>query len=167
MAVSIQKIVPNLWFNTQAEEAARYYASIFPNSGIGRITHYGKAGNDIHGMAEGMVMTVEFTLNGQDFLALNGGPVFAFNEAVSFIINCQTQEEADYFWDHLSQGGDPNAQVCGWLKDKYGVSWQVIPVEFSEMMYDSDPERSERMMEAMLKMKRLDIAQLKRARDGA
>lgn len=165
MAVMTSKIVPNLWFDTQAEEAARFYTSVFPNSFIGRIARYGKAGHDIHGMEEGTVMTVEFSLDGQEFLALNGGPVFRFSEAISFIINCDTQEEADYFWDKLSEGGDPNARQCGWLKDKYGLSWQVIPKAFSEMMDDPDPEKSERMMEAMMEMKKLDIHALKKARD--
>lgn len=165
MSGRISKIVTNLWFDTRAEEAARFYTSVFPNSSLGRITRYGKAGHDIHGMEEGTVMTVEFSLDGQEFLALNGGPVFTFSEAISFIINCDTQEEADYFWDKLSEGGDVNAQQCGWLKDKFGVSWQVIPTAFTEMMDDPDLERSERMMEAMLQMKKLDIQALKRARD--
>ncbi len=166
MAGKIQRIVPNLWFASQAEEAVRFYTSVFPNSSIGSITRYGKAGHDIHGMAEGTVMTVEFKLDGQDFLALNGGPVFTFNEAISFIINCDTQEEADYYWDKLTEGGDPNAQQCGWLKDKFGVSWQVTPIEINELMNGSDPEKSERMMEALLQMKKLDIAALKKAYDG-
>jgi predicted 3-demethylubiquinone-9 3-methyltransferase (glyoxalase superfamily) len=165
MSGRISKIVPNLWFDTQAEEAARFYTSVFPNSSLGRIARYGKAGYDIHGMEEGTVMTVEFSLDGQEFLALNGGPVFKFSEAISFIINCDTQEEADYFWNKLSEGGDPNAQQCGWLKDKYGLSWQVIPKAFSEMMDDPDPVKSERMMEAMMEMKKLDIHALKKARD--
>ena len=163
MAGSIAKIVPNLWFASQAEEAARFYTALFPNSGIGRITRYGKAGHDMHRLEEGTVMTVEFTLNGQDFLALNGGPLFTFSEAISFIIQCETQEEADSYWDKLTEGGDPDAQQCGWLKDKFGVSWQVIPTEFNELMNDPDPEKSERVMEAMLQMKKLDIATLKKA----
>ncbi len=166
MASKISKIVPNLWFASQAEEAVRFYTSVFPGSIMGTITRYGKAGHDIHGMEEGTVMTVEFTLFGQDFLALNGGPVFQFNEAISFIINCDTQEEADYFWSKLTEGGDESAQQCGWLKDKFGVSWQVVPVEFNELMNDPDPEKSERMMEAMLQMKKLDISALKKAREG-
>lgn len=166
MAAKISRIVPNLWFSSQAEEAVHFYTSIFPNSSIGVITRYGHAGHDIHGMAEGTVMTVEFTLDGQDFLALNGGPVFAFNEAISFIINCDTQEEADYFWDKLTYLGDPASQQCGWLKDKFGVSWQVIPIAFSELMSDPDPEKSERMMEALLQMKKLDFNALKKAYDG-
>ncbi len=166
MAGRIQKIVPNLWFDTNAEEAARFYVSVFPNSALGKIAYYGKAGFEIHGMAEGTAMTVAFTLDGQDFLALNGGPVFTFSEAISFIINCDTQEEADYFWDTLSQGGDPDAQACGWLKDRFGVSWQVIPKEFSALMSDPDPIKSERMMTAMLKMKKLDIGLLRKAHDG-
>jgi predicted 3-demethylubiquinone-9 3-methyltransferase (glyoxalase superfamily) len=166
MSAKITKIVPNLWFDTQAEEAARFYTSVFPNSSLGRITRYGKAGHEIHGMEEDTVMTVGFSLDGQEFLALNGGPVFKFSEAISFIINCDTQEEADYYWDKLTEGGDLSAQQCGWLKDKFGVPWQVIPTAFTEMMNDPNPERSERMMEAMLKMKKLDIWALKKARDG-
>ncbi len=166
MAGRIAKIVPNLWFAAQAEDAARFYTSIFPNSGVGRITRYGKAGHDIHGMEEGTVMTVEFTLDGQDFLALNGGPVFTFSEAISFIINCDTQEEADYYWDKLTEGGDPDAQQCGWLKDKFGVSWQVNPIAINELMNGPDPEKTERVMEALLQMKKLDIDALKKAYDG-
>ena len=162
MASKIARIVPNLWFDTRAEEAARYYTSIFPNSAIGRIMRYGKAGHEIHGMEEGEVMTVEFTLNGQDFLALNGGPVFQFNEAISFIVNCDTQEEADYYWDKLKEGGDPDAQQCGWLKDKFGVSWQVTPIEFNELMENASPEKAERLMEAMLQMKKLDVNELRK-----
>jgi len=162
MASKIAKIVPNLWFDTRAEEAARYYTAIFPNSSIGRIMYYGKAGHEIHGMEDGAVMTVEFTLDGQDFLALNGGPVFQFNEAVSFIVNCDTQEEADYYWDKLTAGGDPDAQQCGWLKDKFGVSWQVIPIEFNTLMENAEPEKAEHLMEAMLHMKKLDVNELRR-----
>lgn len=162
MASKIARIVPNLWFDAHAEEAARYYVSIFPNSSVGRIMRYGKAGHEIHGMEEGAVMTVEFTLDGQDFLALNGGPVFQFTEAISFIVNCDTQEEADYYWDRLTAGGDPDAQQCGWLKDKFGVSWQVIPVEFNTLMESADGEKSERLMEAMLQMKKLDVNELRR-----
>ena len=124
---TMQKITSNLWFDREAEEAAKYYVSIFKDSSIKRITHYGKEGFEIHGMREGTVMTVEFILAGQTFVALNGGPHFKFNEAISFIVNCEPQEEVDYFWDTLSDGGDKNAQQCGWLKDKFGVSWQVVP----------------------------------------
>ncbi len=162
MASKIARIVPNLWFDTRAEEAARYYTSIFPSSAIGSIMRYGKAGHEIHGMEEGTVMTVAFTLDGQDFLALNGGPVFQFSEAVSFIVNCDTQEEADYYWDKLSAGGDPDAQQCGWLKDKFGVSWQVIPVEFNDLMEKAEGEKAELLMEAMLQMKKLDVNELRK-----
>ena len=166
MASRISRIVPNLWFAAQAEEAVRFYASVFPNASIGKITRYGKAGYDIHGMAEGMVMTVEFELDGQPFLALNGGPAFTFSEAISFIIYCDTQEEADYYWNKLTEGGDPDAQQCGWLKDKFGVSWQVNPIAINELMNGPDPEKTERVMEALLQMKKLDIDALKKAYDG-
>jgi predicted 3-demethylubiquinone-9 3-methyltransferase (glyoxalase superfamily) len=163
---TLQKIVPNLWFDRQAEEAARYYTSIFKNSKIIKTTHYGKEGFEIHKMPEGTVMTVAFSLDGQEFLALNGGPYFKFNEAVSFIVNCETQQELDYFWEKLGQGGDPKAQQCGWLKDKFGVSWQVVPVQMENMVNDEDRERSGRVMNAMLKMKKLDIQTLQEAYDG-
>src|SRR5499433_1866874 len=123
----MQKITPCLWFDNQAEEAANFYVSIFENSKIGHVTRYGEAGFEIHGRLAGTVMTVEFQLDGQNFVALNGGPVFKFNEAISFQVHCQTQEDIDHYWDDLSRGGDKNAQQCGWLKDKYGVSWQIVP----------------------------------------
>jgi predicted 3-demethylubiquinone-9 3-methyltransferase (glyoxalase superfamily) len=163
---NVQKITPNLWFDTQAEEAATFYTSVFKNSGIGRISHYGKEGKEIHGMPEGTVMTVEFFLEGQQFTALNGGPVFKFNEAISLVANCDTQQEVDSFWDKLSAGGDKSAQQCGWLKDKFGLSWQVTPGILPEMLVDEDPERSQRVFKAMLKMKKLDIRELKRAYEG-
>jgi predicted 3-demethylubiquinone-9 3-methyltransferase (glyoxalase superfamily) len=159
-------ITPCLWFDNQAEEAARYYTSVFKNSRIGTISRYGEAGREIHGQPAGKVMTVEFELNGQPFTALNGGPQFKFNEAISFQIMCGTQEEVDHYWNKLSQGGDPSAQQCGWLKDKYGLSWQVVPTVLVEMMSDPDKEKSGRAMEAMLQMKKLDIAALKRAYEG-
>jgi predicted 3-demethylubiquinone-9 3-methyltransferase (glyoxalase superfamily) len=159
-------ITPCLWFDTQAEEAARFYTGIFKNSSTGTITRYGEAGREVHGRPAGTVMTVEFELNGQPFTALNGGPNFKFNEAVSFQIMCRTQEEVDHYWDRLSEGGDPKAQQCGWLKDKYGLSWQVVPTVLVEMMSDPDREKSGRAMEAMLQMKKLDIAALKRAYEG-
>jgi predicted 3-demethylubiquinone-9 3-methyltransferase (glyoxalase superfamily) len=159
-------IVPCLWFDTQAEEAARFYTGIFPNSRIGTISRYGEAGQDVHGRPPGSVMVVEFELNGQPFTALNGGPHFRFNEAISFQIMCRTQEEVDHYWNRLSEGGDPAAQQCGWLKDKYGVSWQVVPTVVAEMMSHPDREKSERAMEALLKMKKLDIAALQRAFAG-
>ena len=166
MKSKIQKITTNLWFDTQAEQAAKFYASIFKNSKIGRITHYGKEGHEIHGISEGTVMTVEFQLEGQEFVALNGGPQFKFTEAISFIVNCESQEELDYFWEKLSEGGDEKAQVCGWLKDKYGVSWQIIPTALTEMLSDPDPEKSARVMNAMLQMKKIDIKTLKQAYEG-
>jgi predicted 3-demethylubiquinone-9 3-methyltransferase (glyoxalase superfamily) len=165
--MATQPIIPCLWFDNQAEEAARFYTGIFKNSRLGTISRYGEAGYEIHGRPAGSVMTVEFELNGQPFTALNGGPHFKFNEAVSFQIMCQTQEEVDYYWNQLSQGGDPNAQQCGWLKDKFGLSWQVVPVAVNEMMSDPDREKAGRAMEAMLQMKKLDIAALERAYHGS
>jgi predicted 3-demethylubiquinone-9 3-methyltransferase (glyoxalase superfamily) len=161
-----QPITPCLWFDSEAEAAARFYTGIFKDSRIRAITRYGEAGREIHGRAAGTVMTVEFELNGQPFTALNGGPHFKFNEAVSFQIMCKTQEEVDHYWNRLGQGGDPKAQQCGWLKDKYGLSWQVVPTRMVEMLNDPDREKSERAMEAMLKMKKLDIAELDRAFEG-
>ena len=163
---AVQPITPCLWFDKQAEEAARYYTGIFKNSKIGKISRYGEAGREVHGQAPGTAMTVEFELNGQPFTALNGGPIFKFNEAISFQIMCQTQEELDHYWNKLSEGGDKNSQQCGWLKDKYGLSWQVVPTVLAEMMSDPNKEKSGRAMEALLQMKRLDIAELKRAFEG-
>jgi predicted 3-demethylubiquinone-9 3-methyltransferase (glyoxalase superfamily) len=163
---ALQPITPCLWFDSQAEEAARYYTGIFKDSKIGKISRYGEAGREAHGQAPGTVMTVEFELNGQPFTALNGGPHFKFTEAISFQIMCRTQEEVDHYWNKLSEGGDKNAQQCGWLKDKYGLSWQVVPTVLAEMMTDPDKEKSGRAMEAMLQMKKLDIAELKRAFEG-
>jgi predicted 3-demethylubiquinone-9 3-methyltransferase (glyoxalase superfamily) len=159
----LQRIAPCLWFDHQAEEAARYYTGIFKNSKIGRISRYGEVGRDIHGRPPGSVMTVEFELEGQPFTALNGGPVFTFNEAVSLQIICETQEEIDYYWDRLTKGGDEKAQQCGWLKDKYGLSWQVVPAVLPELMSSPDQEKSDRVMEAVLQAKKFDIAALKRA----
>ena len=161
-----QLLTPCLWFDSQAEEAARFYTGIFKNSKIQEITRYPEAGHDIHGRAAGSVMTVEFELNGQPFTTLNGGPHFKFNEAVSFQVMCETQEEVDHYWNRLGQGGDPKAQQCGWLKDKYGLSWQVVPTGMVEMLNDPDREKTNRVMEAMLQMKKLDIAELKRAFEG-
>ena len=166
MPIHIQKITPCLWFDNQAEAAANSYTSIFKNSKIGRITRYGKEGYEIHGRPEGTVMTVEFEIGGQAFTALNGGPVFKFNEAISFQVRCETQEEVDYYWEKLSEGGDKKAQQCGWLKDKYGVSWQVIPSVLGELLGDPDSEKSQRAMKAMLQMKKIDIEKIKRAYDG-
>ena len=154
----MQKITPCLWFDKEAEEAAKFYTSIFKNSKIGRVSHYGEAGHEIHGRAAGTVMTAEFELNGQKFLALNGGPIFKFNEAVSFIVNCESQEEVDYYWEKLSDGGEEGP--CGWLKDKYGLSWQIVPTVLGELMSGSDREKSGRVMQAMLQMKKLDIEKL-------
>ena len=163
---SVQPITPCLWFDKEAEEAARYYTGIFKNSKIGNISRYTEAGREVHGRPAGTVMTVEFELNGQPFTALNGGPLFKFNEAISFQIMCRTQEEVDHYWNKLSEGGDKDAQQCGWVKDKYGLSWQVVPTVLAEMMSDPDKEKSGRAMEAMLQMKKLDIAELKRAFEG-
>lgn len=159
-------IVPCLWFDDDAEEAAAFYTSIFGNSRIGRISRYGREGHEIHGRPEGSVLTVEFELEGQQFTALNGGPVFAFNEAISFQVSCDTQEEVDYYWERLAEGGDDKAQQCGWLKDRFGVSWQVVPSILPEMLRDPDPAKSGRVMAAMLQMKKLDIEGLRRAYDG-
>jgi predicted 3-demethylubiquinone-9 3-methyltransferase (glyoxalase superfamily) len=161
-----QKIVPCLWFDGQAEEAARYYTGIFKNSKITKTSHYTEVGREIHKQKAGKVMTVEFELDGQRFTALNGGPEFKFSEAVSFQIQCDTQKEIDNYWEKLSQGGDPKAQVCGWLKDKYGLSWQVVPKALSDWMADEDTERTGRVMEALLKMKKLDLAELEHAYKG-
>lgn len=167
MKNKIQKITPNLWFDTHAEEAARFYTSIFNNSKLGRITRYGKEMHKSHGISEGTVMTVEFQLEGQEFVALNGGPQFKFTEAISFIVNCEDQEELDFYWGKLSEGGDEKAQVCGWLKDKYGVSWQIIPDILNEMISDPDPEKSERVMKALLQTKKkIDIKTLMQAYEG-
>jgi len=159
----MQKITPFLWFDHQAEEAANFYASIFRNSKVGHIARYDEAGAKASGRPRGSAMTVAFQLDGQDFVALNGGPHFKFTEAVSFVVNCQTQEEVDHYWEKLSAGGDEKAQQCGWLKDKYGLSWQIVPVVFFEMLQDKDPKKSGRVMEALLKMKKLDIKALKQA----
>ena len=156
----IQKITPFLWFDNQAEQAANYYVSIFRNSRIGQVTRYGKEGYEIHRMEEGTVMTVDFDIENQKFMALNGGPVFKFNEAISFQVLCDTQEELDYYWDKLSEGGDKNAQQCGWLKDKYGVSWQIVPKVLFKMIQDKDQVKSQRVMKAMLQMHKLDIQTL-------
>ena len=156
----VQKINPFLWFNNQAEEAAKFYVSIFKNSGVKKIVHYGKAGPG----PEGSVMTVAFELEGQEFTALNGGPVYKFTEAISFVVNCNSQEEVDYYWDKLTEDGEEG--VCGWLKDKYGLSWQIVPTVMVEMMNDPDPEKAKRVTEAMLQMVKIDIKTLKEAYDG-
>ena len=159
----MQKISPCLWFDDKAEEAAKFYTSVFKDSKIGDVTRYGKEGYEIHGKEEGTVMTVEFEIERQKFLGLNGGPIFKFNEAISFQVYCETQEEVDYYWEKLSEGGDEKAQVCGWLKDKYGVSWQIVPIILIEMLKDKDSEKSQKVMKAMLQMHKLDISTLKKA----
>jgi predicted 3-demethylubiquinone-9 3-methyltransferase (glyoxalase superfamily) len=162
----IQTITPFLWFDDQAEEAARFYTGIFRNSRIGKILRYGEAGKEVHRRPPGSVMTVQFELEGQPFTALNGGPVFKFNESVSFVIHCDTQQEVDQYWDKLTAGGDPKTQQCGWLKDKYGLSWQVVPDVLIELLGDPDPAKSGRVMRAMLQMKKIEIEPLKRAYAG-
>lgn len=152
------KIAPCLWFDSQAEEAAQLYTSIFKNSKIKETTYYNEAGFEIHQRPAGSVMAVSFELEGQDYTALNGGPLFKFSEAISLQIFCETQEEVDYYWDKLTVGGDPESQQCGWLKDKFGVSWQVVPIALEELM--RDPAKSSRAMEALLPMKKLDIKKL-------
>jgi len=160
------QITPCLWFDSQAEEAAKFYVSIFKNSAIGTITHYGKEGFEVHGRPPGSVLTVSFRLDAQEFTALNGGPRFNFSGAISFIVRCETQAEVDCYWDRLCEGGDERAQQCGWLKDKYGVSWQIVPAALFEMMTDANSEKSARVMRAMLQMKKLDLAGLRRAYEG-
>ena len=161
------KISVCLWFDNQAEEAANFYCGIFPNSRITDVARYSEAGKEIHGGKEGQVMLVKFELDGQPFGALNGGPIFKFTEAISFPIECKDQKEIDYYWDKLTAGGDPTAQQCGWLKDKYGVSWQVVWPRLFEMIKDPKSEPGKRAMDAMLKMKKLDIRALTEAADRA
>ncbi len=155
----MQKITPFLWFNDNLEEAINFYASIFKNSKIGNVTRYGEAGPG----PKGTVMSATFELEGQEFYALNGGPMFKFTEAISFFINCETQQEVDELWEKLSEGGEKSR--CGWLKDKYGLSWQVIPTALGKMLGDKDPEKSKRVMQAMMQMSKIDIAALKQAYD--
>lgn len=157
----MQKITPCLWFNDQAEEAMRFYVSIFKNSKVGRVTRYEEAGAKASGRPKGSVMTATFEIEGQEFMALNGGPHFTLSEAVSFIVKCDTQKEIDTFWEKLSEGGEKG--VCGWLKDKFGLSWQIVPTVLSDMMQDKDAEKTNRVMEAILQMKKLDIARLQEA----
>ncbi|MSP12604.1 MAG: VOC family protein [Chloroflexi bacterium] len=156
----MQKITPFLWFNNNAEEAINLYTSIFKNSKILSMTRYGEAGPG----QPGMVMTATFQLNGQEFMALNGGPEFKFTEAISFLVDCETQEEVDDLWEKLTAGGEESQ--CGWLKDKFGLSWQIVPRALGEMMGDKDPEKAQRVMEAMLKMHKIDVKILKQAYDG-
>ena len=156
-----QKIVTNLWFDTEAEGAAEFYCSVFADSKIVNVSHYTEAGP----REAGMVLTVDFELNGQRFTAINGGPEFRFDEAISLLINCSDQEEVDYFWEKLTDGGEESQ--CGWLKDRYGLSWQVVPEGMDELFADDDPERANRAMAAMLKMRKLDVEALRKAADGA
>jgi predicted 3-demethylubiquinone-9 3-methyltransferase (glyoxalase superfamily) len=158
----MQKITPFLWFDDQAEEAAKFYTSVFRNSKVGKSTRYGEEAEKAAGRPAGSVMTVEFELEGQKFTALNGGPVFKFNESISFVVNCDTQKEVDYFWEKLTVDGGQESQ-CGWLRDKFGLSWQVVPTVLIEMLQDEDSEKSERVMKAMLQMQKIDIKTLKEA----
>ena len=157
--MTAQSITPCLWFDTQAEEATKFYASVFKDSKVGKISRYGKEGFEIHGKQAGTVMTVEFEIAGLKFLALNGGPQFKFNEAVSFQVHCETQEEIDYFWSKLAEGGQEGP--CGWLKDKFGLSWQVIPTALAQLL--TDESSAQRVMKSMLQMRKIDLAALKRA----
>jgi predicted 3-demethylubiquinone-9 3-methyltransferase (glyoxalase superfamily) len=161
----MQKITPFLWFNDNAEEAAKFYCSIFEKSKLGTIARYEKVGEKVSGRPAGSVMTVEFQVEGQEFIALNGGPLFKFNESISFVVNCKTQREVDYYWQKLTAGVGKAVQ-CGWLKDKFGVSWQVVPTALNELMSTTDSVKSQRVMEAMLKMVKLDIKKLKAAARG-
>jgi predicted 3-demethylubiquinone-9 3-methyltransferase (glyoxalase superfamily) len=163
----LQRISPCLWFDTQAEEAARFYTGIFKNSSIKATTRYSSAGQETHRKPPGSVMTVQFELDGQEFTALNGGPDFKFNEAISLEVRCESQEEIDYYWERLGAGGDPTAKVCGWLKDKFGVSWQVIPAEVYKLYEDAESPGAHAAMEALMKMKKIDIAALQNAHDNA
>ena len=157
----MQKITPFLWFNDNAQEAVKFYASIFKDSKIGRIARYGEEAAEKTGRPKGSVMTIEFELEGQRFVGLNGGPMFKFTEAISFVVNCETQEEVDYFWEKLSEGGEKSR--CGWLTDRFGLSWQVVPTVLIDMLHDKDHEKSQRVMEAVLQMDKIDISKLKRA----
>ncbi len=161
MAERFQRITPFLWFKDDAEDAVRFYVSVFQNSRIGQITHYSKESSNASGQPEGSVMTIAFELDGQPFTAINGGPHFTFTEAVSFVVNCKTQEEIDYYWEQLSAGGDPKSQICGWLKDRFGLSWQVTPSDLGALM--SDPDTTAAVMKEVLRMKKIDLAVLRRA----
>jgi predicted 3-demethylubiquinone-9 3-methyltransferase (glyoxalase superfamily) len=155
-----------LWFDSDAEEAARFYTSVFPGSKVGDITRTPEAASEVSGRPAGSVLAVEFEILGRPFMALNGGPTFKFTEAVSIVIDCKDQDEVDHYWDRLSEGGDPSAQQCGWLKDRFGLSWQVVPAELNAMMKDSDPAKVERVTAAFLPMKKLDLEELRRAFAG-
>ncbi|MFO1463261.1 MAG: VOC family protein [bacterium] len=160
----MQKITPCLWFDHQAESAVDFYTSIFKDSKVLKVARYGEAGAKASGQAKGSVMTIEFELAGQRFLALNGGPIFQFSPAVSMMVHCESQAELDWFWDRLAAGGEP--QRCGWLKDQFGLSWQIVPTQMGEFMQGEDPQRSARVMQAMLQMQKLDIQALKKAYEG-
>jgi predicted 3-demethylubiquinone-9 3-methyltransferase (glyoxalase superfamily) len=162
----LARITPCLWFDGQAEEAVELYTSVFENSRITEVSRFLEAGHEIHGQPAGRVMAIAFELDGQPFMALNGGPLFKFTEAVSFQVHCETQAEVDHYWERLSAGGDPAAQQCGWLKDPFGASWQIVPRILPELLGDSDRRKAERTMQALLQMKKLDIAALKRAHAG-
>jgi predicted 3-demethylubiquinone-9 3-methyltransferase (glyoxalase superfamily) len=162
----IQRIAPCLWFDDQAEAAAKFYTGIFKKSKIVATTRYSKAGQEIHRRPEGSVLTIEFQLEGQRFTALNGGPVFKLNEAISLQVYCGNQKEIDYYWERLGEGGDPKAQQCGWLKDRYGLSWQVVPSGMDTMLKDHKSDKAQRVMAAVMQMKKFDIAALKRAAAG-
>jgi predicted 3-demethylubiquinone-9 3-methyltransferase (glyoxalase superfamily) len=162
----MKSITPCLWFDSQAEEAVTFYTSVFKNSKIKHVSRYSEVGQELHGKPPGSVMAVAFEINGQEFTALNGGPMFKLSEAVSFQVMCESQDEVDYYWEKLSAGGDDNAQACGWLKDRFGLSWQVIPIEFLELLQGPDAKKTQRAMTAMFQMKKLDLAALKKAYDG-
>jgi predicted 3-demethylubiquinone-9 3-methyltransferase (glyoxalase superfamily) len=161
----MQKITPFLWFDHQAEEAAKFYTSVFKNSKLGKILRYDEASAKAAGGTVGSVLTIEFEIEGQKFTALNGGPQFKFNESVSFVVYCQTQDEVDYFWQKLTADGGQESE-CGWLRDKFGLSWQVTPTVLIEMLHDKDPKKSERVMNAMMQMQKIDISKLKAAYAG-
>ena len=159
----VRTITPCLWFDGQAEEAAHFYVAIFPNSRVTTVAHYGDAGREIHGQPPGRVMVAAFELDGQPFTALNGGPLFTFSEAVSFQVSCDSQDDIDYYWERLGEGGDPTARQCGWLKDRFGLSWQVVPRTMGALLTSSVPGASERVMGALLRMTKLDLAALEAA----
>jgi predicted 3-demethylubiquinone-9 3-methyltransferase (glyoxalase superfamily) len=163
MQIAIQKITPFLWFDSNAVEAVNFYTSVFKNSRIINISRYGDDTAKVSGRPKGSVMTITFQIEGQDFVALNGGPAFKFNEAISFIVNCGSQEEVDYYWEKLSSGGDEKAQQCGWLKDRYGLSWQIVPAVMKELLESRDGDKSQRVTKALLQMKKIDVETLTRA----